>query len=214
VEVVARHLAAANERAKAAAKVDLPAEAPDDALEYVGRDRAIERVPGESLDAYRLRLAGAWEAWSWACTPRGVATPIILAGLGAPTILPQRVLPRPPDPAWWARFTVVFTGRYTWDGGFAWDVDFTWDARAEAPVETMDEDTARAALRKLIAPWKSARDRMTSAIIARGAWLWDDGEAWESAAAVWDGAAVTELAAPPWDSAARWDTGWCWDYLI
>lgn len=214
VTIVAGRFDELVERAKAAAKADLPSEAPDDALEYIGEDRVIERMPLEDLDVYRARLAGAWEAWSWACTWRGIASPIILAGLGAPTLLTQRQLPRPPRPEWWSRFTVLFTGRFVWDGGLTWDGEAAWDSRVVAPIETMDIDAARDRLRHLIRPWKSAHDRVTSAIIARGAWLWDDGEAWESAGAVWDAAVVTEIAAPTWDSPARWDTGWCWDYLL
>lgn len=216
VTVIARHLDEAVSRAKVAAKVDLPSETPDDGLDALGRDRGIERVPLEDLDAFRARLTGAWEAWSWACTPRGVMTPILLAGLGAPSILPERVLPRPPDHSWWARFTIIFTGRVVWDGGFTWDESFTWDARAVAPIETMDVDAARASLRRLIRPWKAARDRVTSVIIARGAWLWDAGDTWDSPTTIWDGATVTEIAAPLWDSTPmRWDDGtWCWDYLL
>jgi hypothetical protein len=216
VTVIARHLDDAITQAKVAAKIDLPSEAPDDALPSIGRDRVIERVPLESLDAYRARLTAAWEAWSWACTTRGVMTPILLAGLGAPTILTQRELPRPPNATWFARFTVLFTGRVVWDGTFTWDDSFTWDAHAVAPIETMDVDAARASLRRLIGPWKSARDRVTSAIIARGAWLWDAGDTWDSPRTIWDAAVVTEIAAPLWDSTPmRWDDGtWCWDYLL
>lgn len=147
---------------------------------------------------------------------RGIRGAILLAGLGAPTLYTQRQLPRPPRPEWWARFTIVFTGLATWDSGLRWDVDFVWDARVAAPIETMDTDAARAMLRGAIGPWKSARDRVTSAIIARGAWLWDDGRVWDAATTTWDGETVTEIAAPTWDSSAmRWDDGaWCWDYLL
>jgi hypothetical protein len=148
-------------------------------------------------------------------TPRGVQA-IMLAGLGSPTLYTQRQLPRPPRPEWWARFTVVFNGMGTWDGGLPWDGAWLWDSRVVAPIEAMDIDEARRVLRGAIGPWKSARDRVTSAIIARGAWLWDDGHAWDAPTTTWDGGPVTEVAAPTWDSdAMRWDDGaWCWDYLL
>ena len=193
-----------------------PADAQDDALPAHGEARGIARVAGESTDGYRARLAAAWDTWSWACTTRGVRGAVGLAGFGSATVYTQRELPRPPRPEWWARFTLVFSGMGTWDGGLPWDGGWLWDARVVAPIEAMDPDDARRALRAAIRPWKSARDRVTSVVVARGAWLWDDGRAWDAATTTWDGGPVTEIAAPAWDSPAmRWDDGaWCWDYLL
>lgn len=193
-----------------------PADAQDDVLPAIGASRVITRVPGEAIDGYRARLSAAWETWSWACTNRGVRGAIGLAALGAATLYTQRELPRGPRPEWWSRFTVVFSGLATWDAGLPWDGGFVWEGRVVAPIEAMTADDARRALRAAIAPWKSARDRVTSAIIARGAWLWDDGHAWDAPTTTWDGGPVTEIAAPTWDSdAMRWDSGdWCWDYLL
>lgn len=50
-----------------------PLDAPDDALDALGRNFQLERYPGEADAAYRGRLAAAWEAWTWAGTKRGVA---------------------------------------------------------------------------------------------------------------------------------------------
>lgn len=58
--------------AKVAVKVRFPDLAPEDALPKVGADRVLPRLPGETLAAWRARLSGAWEVWSWAGTRHGL----------------------------------------------------------------------------------------------------------------------------------------------
>ena len=190
-------------------------DAPADALRYHGRDRVIPAIQGEAMEAYRARLVNAWFTWSWATTRIGLDEAIILAGFGAPTLYTNSQLPRPPRADWWARFTVVFTGRFVWDGGAHWDGTADWDGRFPAPIETMDPVVARANLRAVLRQWKSARDRVTSVIIARGAWLWDTGERWDTGL-LWDaGGGWEEWRAEPWDGVARWDSpDFCWDFFL
>ena len=51
------------ESAKEAAKAGLVTECPADALPYHAAARNIERIPGETDDAWRLRLQAAWDHW-------------------------------------------------------------------------------------------------------------------------------------------------------
>lgn len=62
---------------KAAAKVDMPMEAPADALDWIGLERGLERITptlnqgGESEQVYRTRLQQAWTEWSISGTVDG-----------------------------------------------------------------------------------------------------------------------------------------------
>lgn len=190
-----------------------PRAAPDDALGAYGADRALPSVDAEPLADYRTRLVGAWESWSWAGTARGVRETLLLGGLGGATIYTERVLPRPPSPSLWARYTLVFSGRATWDAEVTWDDGGTgWDGVFKAAVGDLDPEDARARLWSILRPWSNARDRVTSVIIARAAYLWDTAETWDSPIGWDDGEAPTELAARDWDdTASAWDAprdGW------
>ena len=55
-----------------AVKARMPLHTPADALDDLGWERQILRVPGESDDAYRLRVHSAWETWRWAGTDNGI----------------------------------------------------------------------------------------------------------------------------------------------
>lgn len=60
------------EATRQAVKARFPTVAPDDAIPLIGKDRVLEPGLGESLDTYRARIIGAWEAWSWAGTEKGL----------------------------------------------------------------------------------------------------------------------------------------------
>jgi hypothetical protein len=187
VTVLARRLDEAVERLKVAAKADLPPEAPDDALPYLGDDRVIERLPGEDLDAYRVRLSAAWETWSWACTRRGLWRALVDVGLRGVTFwtaaesLWDAWCPTP----LWARFRVVSTGRVAW-GENLWGAS-TWGAMASGAIQPsrwgagtwggtcwgLDVDAGfRPRLLASLAKWKSARDRVHSVTFTFGANVW------------------------------------------
>lgn len=183
------------------------------ALDAGGADRGIPRLAGEGLDSYRDRLRGAWESWSWAGTPRGIRETLLLGALGGSTLYTDRVLPRPPSPSLWARYTVVFSGRVTWDAETAWDTPgVDWDGTYKAGVGDLDPEDARSQLYGILRTWSNARDCVTSVIIARAAYLWDTSETWDSPVNWDDGEAPTELAARDWDdTASAWDAprdGW------
>lgn len=171
VTVVARHLDDAVVRVRAAAKLDLPADAPDDALERIGQDRVIARVPGESLDAYRARLVGAWESWSWQGTGYGIAVAVGLLGYGTPLVITVRDYIIPGWPArQWAVLRLLFTGRASW-GGARWGA-FAWGARLVQPIEALTDAEIRAQLVPVLRQWINSRDRVRDVIIASGAPLW------------------------------------------
>lgn len=186
------------------------------ALDAGGADRGIPRLAGEGLDAYRDRLRGAWESWSWAGTARGIRETLLLGGLGGATIYANRVMPRAPGAHLWARYTLVFSGRATWDAEVTWDDGGTdWDGVYKAAVGDLDVEDARARLWPILRTWSSARDRVTSVIVARGSYLWDTEDTWDSPI-TWDGGdAASEYAARPWDdTASGWDSPFdAWDYF-
>ncbi len=99
------------ERAKQSVLARFPSFAPSEALEYIGRDRVVERGPAETDDSYRARLLTAPLAWEWAGTDFGVLT-YGLAPAGVPN---ARIIhnadwtPLPPDgdADLWARWWLV-----------------------------------------------------------------------------------------------------------
>lgn len=187
-------------------------EVPVDGLAFAGADRVIERLPGESDDAYRARIVGAWETWRLAGTRPGITYGVELLGYGIPAIWTQRVLPRPGPSGMWARMTLVFPGFAAWDGDAVWE-EFDWDSRLYQEIESNLTATARTRLRRTLRQWINARDHVSAVIVGFGSTLWDmdrwDGFDWDDGAAdpvTWE--------APPWDSdEASWD-GFVWDYFI
>ncbi len=143
---------------------------PDDALPRLGADRAILRAPRETLDDYRLRLAGAWEAWAWAGTRYGIGRAVGLLGYGYPAIVTVRDLPWGPLLPRWARLRVIYTGRAMWGGG-PWG-SWAFGALEKQDIETLTELEIRALLRPTLRQWINARDRVEDVIIARGNALW------------------------------------------
>ena len=63
---------------------------PADALHLVGRDRDLERYPGETDAAYRARLEAAFDAHEWAGTAKGIEDQLTAAltamGAAAPVV--------------------------------------------------------------------------------------------------------------------------------
>jgi hypothetical protein len=58
--------------AKDGVKSRMPTIAPSGALQYLSRERGIERAPGESDASFRIRLHAAWDTWKWSGTDLGV----------------------------------------------------------------------------------------------------------------------------------------------
>jgi len=66
------------DRAKYGVKARFITMCPDDAVAALGRERQIDRAPGDTDDVYRSRVDAAWLTWTWSGTDEGV-----YAGLGA-----------------------------------------------------------------------------------------------------------------------------------
>lgn len=221
VRVIAGRIDDAVARLRLAAKADLPSEAPDDALPYVGGDRMIERLPGEPLDAYRARLTAAWETWSWACARRGLWHSLYLVGLRGVTFMTafesrwDRFCPTP----LWARFRVVSTGRASW-GETTWGA-FNWGALAPDAVQPLRwgafrwgsrvwgldaPETFVTGMKAQLRKWKSSRDRVHSVSFTFGGPVWGQ-FLWGSAtwSAEWP---VTITQPQQWGSVVWGDFTW------
>lgn len=59
---------------------------PTDGLPAIGYERGLERGPSESTPTYRLRLQGAWEAWTWGGTDKGIVDQLAILGYTAHVI--------------------------------------------------------------------------------------------------------------------------------
>ena len=160
-------------------------EAPDDALGRLGADADLEQGPVEGQDEYRARILGAWDLWGWAGTLYGYSLafwrfkrPVrgarFVAHYQWPTI------------DWltlsWSRFwPIIYTGALTvgrfivgpWAlvGGDASDFEVLvvgsgWTAGDGSTVgSTMTvEDIAE--IRRALAKWKNARDRVPALLLA------------------------------------------------
>jgi hypothetical protein len=71
------------DRARAAVKARLPGHGPTVAMQIIGEERGVERLPGDTDEAYATRVRGVWSQRRWAGTPYGVL--LALADIGYPT---------------------------------------------------------------------------------------------------------------------------------
>lgn len=86
--------------------------APEDALNLLGAERGLTRYPGESLEAWRDRVLGAWVFWRWSGTEYGLG--VALAQLGySSAIVPVWTY----DPLRWSEFDVfIYPANRSYDG--------------------------------------------------------------------------------------------------
>lgn len=160
-------------------------ETPDDGLERLGADADLEMGAIESPQDYRARILGAWDLWGWAGTPYGYS--LAFARLKHP-IYGARFIAHYEWPTidWltlsWSRFwPIIYTGALTvgrfivgpWAlvGGDASDFEVLvvgsgWTAGDGSTVgSTMTvEDIAE--IRRALAKWKNARDRVPALLLA------------------------------------------------
>lgn len=86
--------------------------APEDALATLGAERTLTRYPGESGDAFRDRVLGAWDFWVWAGTEHGMSVALSQLGYNS-AVVPVRSY----DPARWGEFDVyLYAGSRSYDG--------------------------------------------------------------------------------------------------
>jgi len=164
---------------------------PSDALERAGSDRSIPRQAGEAVDAYRARLAAAWESWSWVGTDYGISLAVGLLGWGYPAVISYAELPWDTASDRWSRLRILFTGFALW-GALPWS-SWSWGSRVVEGIEPVDPVTARVALRRTLRQWINARDRVFAVTVARGSAIWGR-FVWGSGS--WSTATTTEWGPP------------------
>lgn len=162
-------------------------QAPDDALARLGADAQIERSPLDTAASYRARLAAAWDVWGWAGTPYGYAYALSLtsAEVAGARFVSQHEWTAPDGlTALWSRFWVIVwtgplaVGRFTigpWAtvGGDASPFglllvgEFTiGDGSTIGSSMTVGQ---LGEIRRALAKWKNARDRVPAMMLATGA---------------------------------------------
>jgi len=70
------------DRLKLAVKARMPDYAPPDAMQLIGAERGVERLPGDTDEEYASRVRNVWEMRRWAGTPFGLL--LALADIGYP----------------------------------------------------------------------------------------------------------------------------------
>lgn len=74
------------ERIKTAIKTRMPTQADQGALEAIGSERQIDRLPSETNSSYGARLQRAWNSWKWSGTAKGLLLALDDAKLGGASI--------------------------------------------------------------------------------------------------------------------------------
>ncbi len=134
---------------------------PDDALEFAGKARNLERYPGETNPRYRARLLKAWDIWKYGGTFKGIEDQLLELGLGAHVIAVDRLDPN------WSRFSVeIYSHPWSianWGESGAWYPPNTLWGISGAGQYDID------AIRSVIAKWKPATWVAVDIIITIGA---------------------------------------------
>lgn len=160
-------------RAKDAVKARFPDFASGAGLDAIGRDRGIERAPGESDEAYRPRLKAWLQTWRWAGTRRGLLTALAAAGLSNVRIYERwdlaaaGILP-PVEGELRNRFYVVVAQPHGWTFR-RWDSGWVYDA---PPGATLDSDDATVndveRIRRIVRMWRPAHAICAGVIVSEG----------------------------------------------
>lgn len=180
------HKDAAVALAKEAVRARFVGDAPSDALSLLGADRDLDRSPLDTATSYRARLAAAWDVWGWAGTPYGYAYALALTSAkvrGARFVAQYQWTPPDGLTSLWSRFWVlVWTGALT-VGRFTvgpWAIvgdtasPFSLLVVGDFVVgdgSTVGSDMTVAQLsevRRALAKWKNARDRVPALKLASG----------------------------------------------
>ena len=140
--------------ARVATKASWPLATPADGLPFIGNERSLSRVPSDTDETYRQRLADAWELWAYGGTNQGVIAAVETRFPGSsPSILTYWDDPAyfGVDPERWARWALFLTldtwGKPAkWGSGVRWgDPSLKWGV--SAPQGEVDE------LKAIIRTW-------------------------------------------------------------
>ena len=80
------------EAARIAVKARFPAHTTQDGLNILGAERGLERVSGETAEAFAERVVLAWTAWQNCGTPLGILSALRIAGIQNAQIRPENGL--------------------------------------------------------------------------------------------------------------------------
>lgn len=123
------------ERARQAVLAGAVTRAPADALPLLGADVALDRLPFDTDDGYRARIAGAWDTWPWAGTRTGLLTVFaLLSGTATVRIATAHELHRSPWAQWFAFVDQpTIAHRRLWGAPGKWGTG-TWGSDAKRVV--------------------------------------------------------------------------------
>lgn len=153
----------------------------DEALSYIGRERGIERVAGESLEGFRQRLLTAWDFWRWAGTVKGLLLAFEAAGYQVEIYEHYKS-----DMSIWAQFSVHLadaestTVKPVWDSGVVWDDGTAWPSEPGLLEPGL--------IMQIILDVKAAHAKPAAvAYYTEEIRYWDDGSMWDDGS-IWDSA--------------------------
>jgi hypothetical protein len=114
----------------------------EDALVYHGRERRLDRYPGDTTLGYGNRLKAAWELWAMAGTKDGITAALALLGYSDVTVVENYQDPdgsitvplygMPPGPGyalgeeWWRFWVIINKPNDFVDPEWRWDVNMIW----------------------------------------------------------------------------------------
>lgn len=179
-------------RTKDAVLAAFPATAPDDAAQLIGRDQDLEQAPGETTEAFLIRLGRALDIWSWGGFKRGIREIFEPLGGGAARVqvLNDHETTYADDGSgWWSRVWLIVDSTYgpwdedgVWDGPGTWDDGGTWDST----ITVAELAYIRRRIRKMKNPtaYPVVMFLLLDAEFGDGAWddgwgSWDDGSEWD-----------------------------------
>jgi hypothetical protein len=175
---------------KQAVRQRYPADASAGALEIIGNDRSLERMPGELPAVYAARLEAAFDTWERGGTRDGVRDAVVLTGLMTPVydgdeMISPRVVEAwewDPDSPLWARFWVVITQPHVFkaprkygDGGL-YGLPPTGDGALYGFTGATRNQAAL--LRRQVAKWKGGHNRCVEIIIVISGTIYGGGHAY------------------------------------
>ena len=159
-----------------AVKSRLIATCPTDAIVPIGNDRGLERVPGETTASYRARLVGAWEAYAWAGTAKGILDQLAIAGYSNVRILENESIGgSDADPSKWWRFIVRILQPHPFGDGST--IPRYGDGTTYGGGRTYGgiPIAARDLIRRIIRKWKPAHARCLRVEVVLSGRLYGDG---------------------------------------
>lgn len=190
------------DRARQAMLAGFPGLAPTDAIGYIGQERRLPRVTGETADAYAERLRTCWDGldgWSYAGSHGSLLRALERAGLPMGDPDGCHIIQRTKRYSWLDGADVVFAEHDGWT--FNTQPPAIWNQFGllfGADVADLDVDTPLAdTLNLTVRLWKPAKARFmgTWVVVSGPTWGWPIGVAWGDLGRDWGGG-VTRYIPP------------------